>query len=174
MSANFTDSRLNAILNSTKIITIFEGFTNEFNPKTGELMWSPLNDQILTLENRGDIYGIGKESKIGRDSDLNLAHELLGHGFQFLNGDLNYNYRLNWRENGRLISRIPNVEADAANISSVVALQTGRFLMISRVYEERFKLPDGGITYYFHMVPMFYNMYDSSARNPAYFKRWPN
>ena len=165
--------RLYSVINSIKIISIFEGFTNEFNGATGELMWSGINDAILLLDNGGDIYKSGRIAHPGRDADLNLVHELLGHGYQYLNGNLNYNDKLDWRVNGKIISRIPIVEADAATMSSIAAIKSGRAHMYQPAYAQPITTPTGTVTYLYHMVPMFFNFSNRETMKPQNFIKWP-
>ncbi len=165
--------RLYSVLNSDKIITISDGYTNEFNSETGDLMWTGERSSQILLDNGGSIYTSGKMSNVGRDADLNLAHELLGHGYQWLFGDLNYNERIEWRENGKVISRIPVAEADASNITSRVAIMSGRPGMYQPAYQEPGTNSNGGKTFLYHMVPMNFNLYDRNSMNPRYFRRWP-
>ena len=75
-------SRLNGVLSSEKVITIEYG-PNEFTD--GILTWAP-DQNGIDLTNGGTYEKKGVTSKERRDADLELVHELLGHGFQYVKG----------------------------------------------------------------------------------------
>jgi len=159
--------RLNEVLTGSKMITIDEGINN-FDEKTGELTWSNTKNSIM-LNNGGDIEKPGPLSKTQTDPDIDLAHELLGHGYQYEKGVLNHD-RMEPFHNAQfqIVGFAEKVEADATNIANRVALSTGRPQMVQPVYIERLKGHDGDVpTFLYHLIPRGYNINNRSSQNPS-------
>lgn len=76
------------------------------------MSWFDSKNGINTT-NGGNIEKSGAISKHKRDSDLELVHEWLGHGFQYSKGMLNNDRMLPFYQRGNLIGFAQKVEADA-------------------------------------------------------------
>ncbi|MBP6047470.1 MAG: hypothetical protein KA530_10375 [Ferruginibacter sp.] len=165
--------RLNQLLNnSDKIITIEEGLHN-FNEKNGTLSWLPDEKGYVMYNNGGDIFtsGFGKKN---RDPDLELAHELIGHGWQYINRFLNFERMLEFRENGKVIGRALKAEADASSITTRAAMKSGRPEMWQPVYIEQVseKNRSLNINMNYHVIPKDYFINNRESQNPLYYQRW--
>jgi RHS repeat-associated protein len=75
----------------------------------------------------------GVKSKTGADPDLDLAHELLGHGFQAMTKELDNpnNPRMVYSDGAGFF---PRQENDAQLIRNKVAMSTGRYNMLAPTY----------------------------------------
>lgn len=169
--------RLNAVLNleSGKTITIEEAgqFGNNFK-ENGVLAWlsKPAGTSIM-IDNGGNIFLPGKTSNIARDADLELVHELLGHGFQYIIGELRYNDRsAQFRVNGKLIGWATRQEADASSITTRAAQKSNRPQMWQPVYEERYIDINGDQRFIYHVIPRNYFINYSSSQKPQNYTRW--
>ena len=170
--------RLNAVLNleSGNTILIQEAgqYGNNFNEKKAVLSWSttPISLNIM-VDNGGNIYLPGKISNVARDADLELVHELLGHGFQYIIGELWHNDRsAQFRENGNLIGWATRQEADASSITTRAAQLSRRPQMWQPVYEELYLDYNREQRIIYHVIPRNYFINNSVSQNPHYYKRW--
>ena len=166
-------SRLSEVLTGKKKITIGDGINN-FNDKNGNLDWQDKSNEIQTT-NGGSIFKPGSISKHRRDSDLELVHELLGHGYQYSKGILNHDKMLPFTENGNIIGWAEKVEADAATMVSRAAVASGRAQMAQPVYKAQ--MPFDGTTeetkatYYYHVIPKGYLLTNSESQKPINYRR---
>ena len=165
--------RLNQLLNnSDKIITIDEGINN-FNPENGRLSWLSDEKGEVMINNGGDIFTRGYSKKI-RDPDLELVHELLGHGWQYINRLLNFERMIEFKKSGRVIGRAIKAEADACSITTRAALKSGRLEMWQPVYIEQ--LPEKNrylnMNMQYHVIPKDYFLNNKDSQNPINYKTW--
>jgi RHS repeat-associated protein len=165
-------SRLTEVLGGSKMITMKDGLP-DFDGKTGTLSWFNNKDGngIMTT-NGGNMEKAGPFSKSRRDSDLELVHEWLGHGFQYSKGMLNHDRILPFTEKGRFIGWPEKVEADASSIVTRAAQASGRPQMGQPVYIEFGKRPDGTpAQMLYHVVPRGYLLTNSESQKPPNYRR---
>ena len=165
-------SRLTEVLGGEKMITIMDGLTN-FDGKTGNLSWFDNKDgNGVMTNNGGNIEKAGPFAKSRRDSDLELVHEWLGHGFQYSKGMLNHDRILPFTEKGRIIGWPEKVETDASSIVTRAAQASGRPQMGQPVYIEPGKRPDGTpAQMLFPVVPKGYLLTNSESQKPTNYRR---
>lgn len=165
-------NRLTEVLGGKKMITMVEGIPN-FDEKTGELSWSNNKDgNGIMTNNGGNIEKPGPFAKARRDSDLDLVHEWLGHGYQHSRGMLNHDRILPFTEKGSIIGWPEKVEADASSIVTRAAQASGRSQMGQPVYIEMRKQPDGTpAQMLFHVVPRGYLLTNSESQKPTNYRR---
>jgi RHS repeat-associated protein len=165
-------TRLNEVLGGGKMITMQDGLTG-FNDKTGTVSWfDDKNGNGVMIDNGGDIEKRGQYANARRDSDLELVHEWLGHGYQYSKGILNHDRMESFTENGNVIGRAEKAEADASTMVTIAAQASGRPQMAQPIYIEQGKLPNGATgQMLYHVIPRGYLLTNSESQKPTNYRR---